>query len=389
MLETNVGTATVTVDNTVPTIVDMTLTPTSPTENDTLTCTATAADIDGNTPVTTFEWTNLTTGVVHASTSSSATSATLDLSLIGSISPNDDIVCSFTVDDTDGGVVSQSEQVTVINSAPQFSVAASISPTTSAWAGTLVTCDAEATDLVDGTITPTFEWSVNGVAIATGPTYTIDHADAVPTQTLVCTATATDSDGESVQSTDSIDVVNAPPEITSVTLLPSTPNAENTITASVVTNDLNGDTVTLGFSWEVNGTPVQSGPDNFLTPTVGLHTFGDLVTVTVGANDGTDSSALVSSSVNVVNAPPTDPTIDLIPSSPIENSDDLVCSVTGPSTDPDGTTPPEFDDRSTPRTQRTVRRAAPLIALHGCRSAGRARSWQPTAMPPATRFHCQ
>ena len=202
-----------------------------------------------------------------------------------------------------------------------------------------MTCDAEATDLVDGTITPNFEWSVNGVVIATGPTYTIDHADVVPTQTLVCTATATDSDGESVQSTDSIDVVNAPPEITSVTLLPSTPNAENTITASVVTNDLNGDTVTLGFSWEVNGTPVQSGPDNFLTPTVGLHTFGDLVTVTVGANDGTDSSALVSSSVNVVNAPPTDPTIDLIPSSPIENSDDLVCSVTGPSTDPDGTTP--------------------------------------------------
>jgi hypothetical protein len=63
---------------------------------------------------------------------------------------------------------------------------------------------------------------------------------------------------------------------------------------------------------------------------------GQVVTVVATPDDGSLSgSPVVGNSVTIQNAPPTAPVVSITPSTP-QDADDLVCSVTTPSTDADG-----------------------------------------------------
>ena len=209
---TSMESLTATVVNSNPTITTAIITPnTGVTESTLLTCAATASDAnDGALPVT-YTWT--------ATSGATNTGATwqLDSSVV---SPGDSVECVASAVDSDAAPVSStSSPVVVNNTAPSVSNV-SISPGSGVYTGTTLTCSATASDVDDGTLTPTYSWSVNGVVIASGPTYTVSANDTNVGQQIVCTATATDTDGGIDSGMDSVTVSNTNPTISNVSISP-------------------------------------------------------------------------------------------------------------------------------------------------------------------------
>lgn len=176
----------------------------------------------------------------------------------------------------------------------------------------------------------TFAWTVNGAAAGTGPTL----AGVFATGDLVtCTATPFDGTDTGAPLSDSVVIQNTPPAVTGIVLSPSAPDTNDTITSTVTTYDVEGDSVTLAYAWTVNGVAVGTG-----TSLDGsLFSKHDVVELTVTPSDAISAGSPVSASVTVVNSPPTAPMIGFDPTDP-EEGDALLCEVTTASTDLDGDT---------------------------------------------------
>ena len=86
------GEASVLIGNTPPTIDSLSVDNSTPTTSETISCTGSAADQDGDPLTEGYEWTNQTTGIVIGST------ATLTLSPLLA-QPGDSLLCSYTVND--------------------------------------------------------------------------------------------------------------------------------------------------------------------------------------------------------------------------------------------------------------------------------------------------
>ena len=89
------------------------------------------------------------------------------------------------------------------------------------------------------------------------------------------------------------------------------------------------------FDWSVDGVTVQSSSNDTLDGTQ-YFDKGQTITVTVTASDGITSVSQTSAPVTCGNSTPTPPTLALAPVSPIEGSDDLVCSIDASASDDDG-----------------------------------------------------
>lgn len=92
---------------------------------------------------------------------------------------------------------------------------------------------------------------------------------------------------------------NLPPEVKSVSVSPSPANTDDTVTTSVSTSDPNGDTVQLGYQWQLKPSggsfsdiPGETGSSLDLSVS-GHGDPGDEVRVAVTATDGKDSAATV------------------------------------------------------------------------------------------------
>ena len=103
-----------------------------------------------------------------------------------------------------------------------------------------------------------------------------------------------------------------------------------------VSSDLDGDSLTLSYTWTVDGSIVQTGSTDTLASTEFVK--NNVVEVSVEAFDGNDNSSAVSTSVTVSNTPPTAPSLLLDPSAPVAQTDDLICSVDTASLDIDSDT---------------------------------------------------
>ena len=58
-------------------------------------------------------------------------------------------------------------------------------------------------------------------------------------------------------------VINTPPSVQSLSLSPSDVYTNTNLIATVTTaNDIDGDSVTIGYNWHVNGNVVQQGSDS-------------------------------------------------------------------------------------------------------------------------------
>ena len=128
--------------------------------------------------------------------------------------------------------------------------------------------------------------------------------------------------------------INTPPEVT-VTLTPNEAYTNDVVTAEPSATDADGDEIALNFVFMVDGAVVQDGTDARLDGSVHFDK-GQVITVTVTADDGTDSSSATSDAITVLNTPPTAPVVSLAdPFGSTTYSGELHCIVEVESTDAD------------------------------------------------------
>ena len=214
--------------------------------SDLLSCSGTALDPDGGTPHTiSYEWS--VGGTVVGS------SDTLQLTSSG-FAPGDVVVCTATATDSDGGSDSLTDSITIQNTKPTIRNVA-ISPATGVTTSTGLTCSGVVSDADGGTPTTTYAWTrIRGTTTttlaSTTSTLTLTNAIVQPTDKVVCTLTATDSDGGSSSGTASVLVDNTNPTVDSVQVTPNSGvKADSALSCSATASDDDGGTPTLSYTW--------------------------------------------------------------------------------------------------------------------------------------------
>ena len=313
----------VTLTNSAPVITDVSITPSPPYNDSTLTCTVQANDPDNDPLTTTYEWNNTSTGTALGTGSTIALTPSI-------ASRNDVISCAVVIEDPMGETDTSSQNTTLQNRAPNTPVV-SISPNPAYFDSALV-CNLSASGDPDGdTTTETYSWLINSTA-QTENSNTLSTGFGVG-DTVGCQAVSNDGLTNSNAGSSSIVITNAPPILSSVVIFPSSPKTTETIGATIQYTEPEGQPVTETYEWSVNGTIVQTGSTPSLDPS--FFSKGDAIVVSVVVNDGIDSSTPMDDNVTVINTIPSEPIIDITPASPIEQTDDLLCSITSLSTDDD------------------------------------------------------
>jgi len=313
--------ASVTVENTPPTISSVGISPSSGiTTASTLTCTATASDADGGTPTISYAWSNGGTSL------GSGTSLTLSTAIA---TTGDSITCTATATDTHGDSGSDSASVVVEGSAPSIT-SVTISPDP-AYSDDVLSCSYSGFSDPDGDPDhSTYAWTIGGVAAGSSATLSAGFTSG---DTVACTVTPFDGADSGTPVSDSLVISNTPPELDDVTLTPSPAYEGDTFSCSPGTYaDLDGDSVSFAYAWDVEG--VDPGVTT-ATLTSSYFDRDETVTCTVTPNDGADDGlAVVSNSITVSNTAPSITGVSISPSSP-SASDTLTCSHSGYS-DADG-----------------------------------------------------
>jgi len=221
-----------------------------------------------------------------------------------------------------------------INTPPVVSGVA-ISPTTADESTTLLASYAATSDVDGQTVTVSWQWyeGINPIAGAVGSSLTgasFDRFDQISVQ-----ATPNDSlENGSTAVSNTVTISNTPPETSNPTIDQITLYTNTAATCSgAVGSDLDGDAVTITYSWLVNSSdPGVTGPG--LSPSA--FTAGDLVQCVATPDDGNIvGQAATSAVLSVQNSPPTAPVVLVSPAYPTPVHD-LECSIYAASTDADG-----------------------------------------------------
>ena len=287
------------VGNAAPTAT-VTLTPTQPLVNSTLTASATVADSNSNPVNLTYVW-KLGSTVVKTTTATSSVTDTLDLSMISTEAAGNVITVEVTPNDgfVDGTKVTGTRTLVASNTLPTATVA--LTPE-SPLVNSVVTATATSADVNGQPVKLTYVWRIGTTEVKTTSatsslTDTLDLStlsdDAVG-KVVTVTVTPNDSvaDGTAVTATRTISANVAP--TATVALTPASPTTTSTLTATATAADTNGQAVTLTYVWKVGNTIVKTtSATSSLTDTLNLTTVnsvtvtsGDLVTVEVTPRDG-------------------------------------------------------------------------------------------------------
>ncbi len=330
--ETQTATGSFTVYNEPPVVNGLMIDPSAPSTLDTVTCSADVVDPDGATPPNvSFLFENATTGTTLYPNATTDSEATLNLRDV-SFNSEEVLACHITVTDSGGATTQQSTTATIVNAPPVVDTVV-VMPSNLAATGDVVTCAGTATDIEDGAVAPTYEWSVGGVVVAETSSYTIDASETDVGDLLTCTATATDSEGNTGSNTSTVTIVNTAPNVSNVAILPSSPVNDETLTCTATVEDPD-ETIVPSIQWNRNGSLFAVGATVDLSNFNVLpnHTIECIVSATdnQGATDGSSASAVVDNR---------DPVIDSLSISNIQPavSDTIVCSAT--SSDLDGEIP--------------------------------------------------
>lgn len=316
----------VTIANSVPEVSNVDLSPDPADAGDTLTCTYSFSDADGDSDASTIAWS------INGS-STGTTGATLSSGYVR----GDTVTCSVTPGDgTDTGSV-ETASIVISNSRPEIS-SVSLSPDPADTDDTLSCTVGTVTDVDGDTVTYTYAWYVNGSSVGVSAT-SLPTIYTTKNDTVYCLVTPNDSyeSGTAVQS-NVVTIDNSAPVMSTVTLSPSSPGTEDIITATATATDADSDTVSYSYDWYVGGSYAVTTASNTLS---GLVYFdrGDTVEVEVTPTDGTDfGSPLSSSAVTVANTLPEAPVLGFSPSEPEQGIDDIVCDVDTAAYDADGDT---------------------------------------------------
>ena len=294
---------------------------------ETLACLETSSDPEGDIPTIVYEWENLTTGTVLGS----GATLTLHSSMATGL---DELSCTATASDSYGAVDTQTISIFVDETIPIFSTVATITPNIGVVIDTTLTCMGAASDPDGTSVTLAYVWKNGTTALATGDSLDLSSTSVSPGHVVQCIITATDGDGEQATSSASVSIENSPPEIDSVSISPDPAYTSTPLTAMVSATDLEGDSLSFTYSWSVNGADVQSGSLDTLDST--LFSKLDSILLSVFAEDGQNMSAEVIETMVISNSLATAPTISISPNTPLEQVDDVLCSIDSLSTDTDG-----------------------------------------------------
>jgi len=236
------------------------------------------------------------------------------------VTPNDGFADGLYTDAT----------ITIANTAPVISSVV-ISPANASTQDTL-TCTQTSTDPDGDSLSESFAWRINGnLSSSTGNTLS---GPFVSGDSIVCEATVADGTDVSTLSSNPLGINNGAPVITGLVLSPLTPATNDLLEATVQASDPDGDPLTYTWDWTVDdgtgASVVQSTNSSTSTDTLdGVVHFerDDLIQVTVTVNDGSGSTVLPSSTLTVINTPPTVFNPLIIPVAPVAGLDDLECTV--------------------------------------------------------------
>ncbi len=185
------------------------------------------------------------------------------------------------------------------------------------------------------TVTYTYEWYKDGVLQAGLITDTVDSTNTAKGEVWKCVVTPNDGTADGSTDEDQVTIGNSPPTAPVVDVTPDSAVTTDDLVCTITTPSTDpdaGDTVTYTYEWYKDGV-LQAG---LITDTVDSSNTakGEVWRCVVTPNDGTADGSTDEDQVTIGNSPPTAPVVDVTPDSPV-TTDDLVCTITTPSTDPD------------------------------------------------------
>ncbi len=314
-----------TIQNTPPELLSISLGPALAFADTLLTCTVDMtdddpADLAGLTVI--YAWT------VGGQVVDGATGATLS----GAFVKGESVACTATPDDgTDQGSPLTSDIIVISNSAPVADPPA-ISPTEPREASTLECIPGALSDVDGDEVAVSYAWYVNDVEVSAQTGSTLTGDDFSKGDSVVCETTPSDGTdlGTAVQS-DPVVILNTPPSVASVALTPATAYRASTLTCSPQgPSDVDGDPVNFTFAWLVNGSRLQGQTGSELS---GQFEKGNSVQCEVTPSDGfDDGTPVLSNTVVIQNTPPMPATVTIAPEVAYQG-DALVA--TASSSDPD------------------------------------------------------
>ncbi|MEC7985941.1 MAG: hypothetical protein VX278_12315, partial [Myxococcota bacterium] len=318
--------ASITISNTSPVISQLSIVPTVPNTNDTVTCATTVLDADNETLVEDFVWTNTTQGTTIGSGSTITLSPAL-------VSPGDILECQYTVEDDDASD-SDSAVASIGNIGPTVAEVL-ISPSVAS-VGTSLTCSLTVDDPDLESYSEDFVWTNlnTGSVLGVGSTLTIDGSLASPTDEVQCTGTVIDPSGASGSGQASIVLVNQDPLVASISFSPATAALEEYLVCEATVEEPDEETPTVTYAWtDANGNSLGSDAVLYLDST--QISGGDLITCTATATDGYGGSDSFFDNFIIENTDPTITSLSISPAAPV-SSDEILC--TGTANDLDGET---------------------------------------------------
>lgn len=310
--------------NTVPSISGVSISPSSGIREDTtLTCVPSGwSDVDADPEGYRYQW--------RVDGSLVAVTSTLSGSFF---SKGDSITCTAIPNDgEDDGSGLTSAAVSVDNSPPELD-SVTLSTTSPQEGDTITATLGAATDADGDRITYKYSWRVNGVEVSTATSLggaDFDKGDSIE---LVVTPTDGTDDGDPVTSSTAV-AINTVPEISALSLSPTSPTTTDAVTVSITSSDADGDSLTYTYAWYVEGTKVAASGATLASS---YFSKGEEIYVIVTPNDGDDDGAPVTSAtIEAINTAPSISGVSLSPTS-FGEGDTVTCLPTGWS-DADGDT---------------------------------------------------
>ena len=308
-----------------PVIAKVTLLPANATAASTITCAASGTtDADGTTAFAyTYKW-------VRNGSTLAQTAATL---APGSVNKGDTLGCSAAA--SDGlliGAAVAAEAVVIADAAPTVAAVA-VGPAPAGVANPLTCSAVDVADADGDPVTLGYLWLRNGVAVGNAAS-TLGVGNFVKGDIIVCKVTAHDGELASAGTLSApLLIANTPPSVASAALGPTVAFQSSVLTCSASGGaDADGDPVTFGWSWFVNGALVAGTGSTLKGNAFGK---GQSVYCVATPSDGSASGSSVTSNiVAIANSPPSLGGVALGPL-PAHAGSALVCSATGVS-DGDG-----------------------------------------------------
>lgn len=320
--------ASLTLGNRAPAVVNVTISPGDPTLTQTVNCAATATDPDGQTPTMSYAWTRKGTGTLLGA----GESLVLD---DDALDAGDIVVCTATAQD--GALSGMKVAEVMVQSRPPVVGDVAITPATAHNTSTL-TCTAPVTDPEGGTPTLSYEWRnlTRDTVLGGGASRTLTPGVSSPGDVIGCTLTATNAVGAAVSSSGSVLLVNRAPTASNASISPSTAYNTSTLVCSAAASDSDGGTPTLVFDWRNLTRDVALGSGASITLTSQQASPGDDIRCNVTATDAVGETASTQADVTLGNRSPTVGAVTVTPSTAYVTSE-LACSASV--TDADGETP--------------------------------------------------